>query len=383
MPTSSSTSSFFGLTLFFTLTLVSGCAKQTLFNPIMPQATGINLTNDIRDFGDILRNFSGHDDGGMLSDPVLYSVKTEYGLSVISMKSLPFKSSQAIANVKPWSSWWYPKKDNDLFVDYNGKRSSTLTKYDYVRQKRNDRLGAAADYEKINYNSNATPWEGLCDAWAIASISSPEPQHPVQMGAGGFFSSSVTFSVADLKALLLKTYEAVDDVGLKYYGQKFTGGYGGWIYPDIFPEQFHRFVEIQLFKQKQAFIMDHDAGIEVWNVPVYKANYIVNQIPNEPNSVFVQMWLYSAEALQSDERNFVGTKESIRGYNYVLQGVRNAQGDLVVNSGYWVKGPDGVDSRKDHPDYLIQIPAPEKLKRKSWNPEIDVSLVDEILSKSY
>ena len=194
----------------------------------------------------------------------------------------------------------------------------------------------------------------------------------------------MTFGVADLKALLLKSYEAVDDSALKYYGQKFTGDYRGWIFPDIFPDQFHRFLEVQLFGKKKSFIMDHDPGVEVWNVPVYKANFVMSSVPNEPNSIFVRTWLYSAESTQADQKDFVGTIEIVREYDYILQGTRNAAGDLVVTSGYWVQSPDGgVDSRKDHPDYLTLIPDSSKLVQKSWNPEIDVDLVNEILSTSY
>lgn len=129
--------------------------------------------------------------------------------------------------------------------------------------------------------------------------------------------------------------------------------------------------------------MDHDSGVEVWNVPVFKANYKMDLVPNQPDSLFVRMWLYSAESVLSTEKNFVGTKQSVREYDYVLQGVRDNDGNLVITSGYWVKGPDGIDSRNDHPDYMIQISEPAQLVQKSWNPEIDIELVNTILEKSY
>ena len=55
----------------------------------------------------------------------------------------------------------------------------------------------------------------------------------------------------------------------------------------------------------------------------------------------------------------------------------------MVESGYWVKGPDGTDSRKDHPDYVLKIQEPGPLTRKSFNPEIEIEIVDEILSRAY
>ena len=102
-------------------------------------------------------------------------------------------------------------------------------------------------------------------------------------------------------------------------------------------------------------------------------NFIYQEVPVKELSL----------RLNSNEKEFVGTKEGVREYDYVLVGSRNDHGDLVITSGYWVKGPDGLDSRRDHPDYLTKISNPEKLERKSWNPGISIKLVDEILSKSY
>jgi hypothetical protein len=208
----------------------------------------------------------------------------------------------------------------------------------------------------------------------------PEPKRPVTIQMG---KDRITFSVADLKALLLKTYEAVDDADLKYYGQKFTGGPDGWIYPDIFPNEFHRFLEVFLFDRKQSFVMDHDPGPEVWNVPVYKTNFKMEAVPGNPNAVAVTTWVYYAKVVLPNEKDFVGTKETVRTYHYNLYGFRNENGDLAVTSGEWTVGSDKIDSIKDHPDFITTIRNPLTIKRKSYNPEIEVNLVDEILLKSY
>ncbi len=331
--------------------------------------------HDIGNLADILRTeYPGL--YGALNDPVLTAVTREFGFSVVSMAALPLRSEVMIADKIPWSSWWYPKKEDFLFNDAHGKYSSALTKYDYLRRKWTNASEKAADYERSQFNPDALTWEGLCDAWAIASVSMPEPKRTVVF-------SGITFSISDLKALALLTYGAVDDSQLKIYGQKFTGNDTGWIYPDIFPEQFHRFVEVQLNERKQPFIMDHDASPEVWNVPVYKANFLMAAVPEDPDAVFVRTWLYSAESSKPNEKEFVGTREAVREYNYILKGHRDGDGNLVAESGYWVKGPDGIDSRKNHPDYLIAVPNPEALVRKSWNPEIEISVVDQILQGSF
>ena len=381
------------LTLLFSCSF-SACGMKTAFTPDRPQSSlpilekpqmdFITPETAVHEYADVLRDNTDP----LLSDPALTAVTRDYGKTTFSAALFPLitpvKIPIAVAKTKAWSSWWYPKVSRFMFDENNGPNSSTLGKYDLLRRARSGRPSNATLYESKSYNPAALSWEGLCDAWAFASLMSPEPKHPVAISEGrGSAAVSVTFSIADLKALLLKTYEAVDDSSVKYYGQKFTGDVDGWIYPDLFPEQFHRFLEVQLTQKKEAFVMDHDPGIEVWNVPVYKWNSLISAVPNNPNAVFVRAWLYSAESVNANEKEFVGTREAIREYDYILEGTRNAAGDLVIDSGYWVKGADGVDSRKNHPDYVIQLSSQNKMVRKSWNPDIDIALVDDILSRSY
>ena len=334
-----------------------------------------------REAGDINRN--DPEVGRYLTDPALTAVTREFGPSVISMSSLPWNSPTSGVEDRPWSSWWFPSRESELFENH-GRNLSPLAKYDLVRAKLYHDAGrrtppSAADYERDRYDPRSVAWEGLCDAWALASISHPEPKRPVTLETE---EGSVTFSISDLKALVLKTYEAVDDRDLSFYGQRFTGEEKGWIFPDMFPEQFHRLVEVKLFEKREPFIMDHDPGVEVWSVPVYKANYTVQPVANDSNAVVVRMWLYYAASSLAEEKNFVGTKEVVREFNYVLLGNRNGSGDLVVNSGYWFKGRSGIDSRKDHPDYLIGVATGASLNRKSANPEIDPEIVDRIVQGS-
>lgn len=354
-------------------------ATVVTWNHIFKLDRGIQLKN----FGDILRPTQR--DAGF-NDPALTSVTREFGPSVIKV-NLPFRSEVAISDVKPWSSWWFPKKETLLFDSGPGRFSSAFDKYDLIQKSRSKNpnrtkyRGSAAAFERKSYKADSLSWEGLCDAWSIAAVTMPEPKKPVQFKTSDGFE--VKFSISELKGLLLKTYEAIDEKGLKYFGQKFTGDLDGWIQPDMYPEQFHRMIEKSLFEDKQAFVMDHDAGIQVWNVPVYKANYVMEAIADQPNSILVRMWVYSAAPSNANEKDFIGTKQIVREYNYVLSGNRNGANELVVESGYWVKTPGGVDSRRDHPDYVVWIPPGEKIGRKSWNPELDIELVDEILAKSY
>jgi hypothetical protein len=366
----------------FTLFLgLSACSPQENFSPVTPFAYDEDGNPDLVQYADVLRS-TYPDFQNYFSDPLLTAVTDTFGPSVISTNSLPLKSSLARAKKTPWSSWWFPKKDNFLFAGRDGQLGA-LQKYDLYRKQSLPSAASAASFDQQGYNPQTLPWEGLCDAWALASILSPEPRQAVRTQVGHRRNpQELIFNVSDLKGLLLKTFEALDEKQIQYFGQRFTGNQNGWIYPDLFPEQFHRFIEIQLFQKGEAFVMDHDPGVEVWNVPVFKANYSIASVPDEKDSVFVRMWLFSAEPVRTDEKSFVGTKEAVREYNYILKGARNPTGDLVIESGYWVKGPDGSDSRKNHPDYFL-FPKTENIQRRSWNPEIDVEIVDQLVSPSF
>lgn len=379
--------------IFFALLSCGPAKKEYIHDGFTPEKPTIDVNKsdeNTKKYADVLRS----DDPNYmkeLRDPILTAVTREFGYTIISKnREFPFQSDVGKADLKPWSSWWYPKRDSSLFDDSRATNASdydhlsTLSKFYLVKKSLNPSAQSAAEYEKNIFDQNAQSWEGLCDAWAIASISVPEPKRSVSITIDPNSHTKVTFDVTDLKGLLLKTFEAVDDNQFKYYGQKFTGQESGWIYPDIFPEQFHRFLEVQLFQKHQTFIIDTDQGVEVWSAPVFKANYVMSALPNDPDAVFVRTWIYIADSIKNKmEKSFIGTKEVIREYNYVLKGHRNTEGNLVVNVGYWVKGSSGVDSRKDHPDFIMVPPPPESLVRKSWNPEIDKETVDKILSQSY
>lgn len=349
------------LFLFFLITLPAFAAPYTSLQ--------------IRDWADVL--FRTADQPEELNDPALSAVTREFGPSVIPLASVPIESELVAAEHTPWSSWWFPKIDRDLFDDDFG--TSPLEKYDFVRSAWTRNPSHAARFEKDRYSSDGPRWEGLCDAWAIAATYFPEPKAPrsLKMPNGAV----VSFSVGDQKALVLKTFEALTREELKIYGQRFTGNADGWIYPDLFPQELHRYVEKQLFERKQAFVMDHDAGLEVWSEPVYKANYKITAVPGRTDAVFVRLWLYSATSFaKKEQKDQTGIRELVREYDYYLYGHQDGNGNLVVSSGVWAKG-DLVDSRRDHPDFVYALADPAQVKRNSQNPEIDPAVVDKILGR--
>ncbi len=189
------------------------------------------------------------------------------------------------------------------------------------------------------------------------------------------------FSVFDLKGLLIKTYEAVSEDQFEFYGQKFYGNSKGWIQPDIYPEQFHRLIEVILGEQKKPFVMDRDPNEQIWSVPVYKANYKIEAIPGKPNAVKVRTWLYTAGPVDAGNKDFVGTKEVMKEYNYILYGEVEQQGTVLnVTSGSW-ESTQWTDSRENHPDFLF-VPKSKKAKRATYNSNLDILKVDKILNSA-
>lgn len=329
---------------------------------------------------DVIRTTTSND-RGYFEDEVLEKVTRKYGPSIIDLKKVPYQTAVTDTGVRPWSSWWYPKKEKRLF--YNPSGDAPLQKYDkyrdrWYRKHRGQRApGSATTIEESQYNPNSIIWEGLCNAWAFASILAPEPTIPKSIRFG---VSRVVFDVADQKALLMKIYEGIKDDEIEVFGQKFTGDQDGWIHPDPFPDQFHRFIEKKIIEDKEAFVMDHNAGVEIWNVPVFKANYSISKIAGRNDAVLVRTWLFTAAPNSENEVGNVGTKEMIREYHYILYGDIISGNRLKVKSGVWIKGSNGTDSRKGHPDYFIRIPKPKSVSRESFNPAIESEVVDAILN---
>ena len=268
----------------------------------------------------------------------------------------------AQATMTPWSSWWYPMWDDFLYAERNGI-PSPLEKYDnYAHLYFNRTTTAAAVERNVAERSHADSWAGLCYAWALASIMEPEPQTARTFG-------SLSFEVGDLKALLLKTYEAVKDV--RVVGDRNDDAWDD-VYADVSPNYFHEVLTVELFQNKRPFIIDRDAGYEVWNMPIYKAATKITRDPTASNTVHVRTVIFVAT---TDVKNydFVGTEATTREYTYDLQG-RWRGNQFVVQGGAWTG-----TSRADHPDFLIL--RPDKVDRATVNPEIDIAIVDAILGK--
>jgi Transglutaminase elicitor len=287
------------------------------------------------------------------------SVTAKFGNLEVELGDFNIEAKQ-----KPWSSWWYPLFDKLLFEDRDGGLSP-LSKYDAFAKKSFRQRTQAREFEETKlYDPRAVGWAGLCDAWSMAAILEKEPVKPVT-------KNGITFNVVDLKGLLLKTYEGsyLTDI----YGQRNNAQWDS-VYEDVYPEEFHKFLQKELYEKRNAFIMDFDSGIQVWNVPVYKAKMKITKDDQNSKVLHVKLFL-SFPSQFIEDYNFTGTEEMLKSYTYDLYGSWNSNGKFVVDYGLWIES-----SRWDHPDYLIAVP--QKIERKSRNTEIDPKIVDAILEGS-
>jgi hypothetical protein len=277
----------------------------------------------------------------------------------------------ATSRYQPWSGWWHPKRDRFLF-DRGPGAEAPLQKYDaYVAAKTGTNPGSAPFEEQdlFLYNPGAGPADGLCDALAAASLLEREPLGPVTV-------NGIAFEVQDLKALLVKTYEQLD--GTDSLGERNNDA--NQDYQDMYPDQFHRFVQRELQERGRPFYYDRDPTRLVWNTPVHRMEGEIRPDPANPHAMHVDVTLVAASPFvdrMPQGQNFVGRLEVLHQYTYTLYGDPRPDGFHVVY-GEWTG-----DSVLYHPDFVTLLPESlqhENLARLSNNDKIDVKLVDEILS---
>ncbi|POM74987.1 Transglutaminase elicitor-like protein [Phytophthora palmivora] len=210
-------------------------------------------------------------------------------------------------------------------------------------------------------------WYGMGHAWAPAAIHEKEPNCPVTY-------NGVTFQPMDIKALLTDVYTDAN-ISYVFTGSRYNGyndsidEYGShtdYSYRDLNPGYFHIASANLLGLLNTTFIIDREAGIEVWNQPVvgfevyeqtsmttekaantfYKLDeYIWN--PNATSIVYVKSHLSRISETYTDgglvasglNDNFtVGTN-----YTYLLE----LNYDEEIVGGEWL-----YESNDIHPDFL-------------------------------
>jgi hypothetical protein len=252
----------------------------------------------------------------------------------------------------PWAAYWYPRRNKSMYE----AGDSPLRKLDQwlSSQGKNSKI---VEWEENNFDGAAAEWEGLCDAWAMASITTPEPKKDVTI-------DGVTFTPSDLKALTIKYYEGYKPkiYGRRYQGLAATDG----LIQDLRPEAFHRIVEEYLGKQKKPIIIDEDPGPEIWSKPVFRMAVNVMKDPNKPQALLVKAfpWMTRQRASVDNSATSLASDLAAPTYEYRLyyDAKSDANGRLKIIAGEWIGA-----SLNFHPD-MVFLPQ-GKDNKDQYNPE--------------
>jgi hypothetical protein len=326
--------------------------------------------NALRELSQSDKNFRPYSDRELLA---VDQVFREFGALYISASPKDVNGKYVASEVKaneptPWSAYWYPKRKRELF---DGP-SSPLGKLDTLAQRTSghDAISSVA-WEEARFSPDDAEWAGLCDAWAVASIQTPEPKH-------GLRYQGIDFSVVDLKALIIKKYEGYRPTiyGNRYYGSHDTDGE----IQDLRPEAFHRIVEKVIGEQKRAFVVDEDPGPEVWSRPFFRMRWVIEPDQEQPNAYLVRAWPFLLKNRTSVEdsqlTNPTDLKAPVYEYRLYTDPRQKKNGKEKVIYGEWIN-----DSLTEHPDMVILPNSDGKLTPP--NPEFakGMDLIDSIFSQ--
>lgn len=287
---------------------------------------------------------------------------------------------------------------HDEYYDHLGPAASWQHRNKGIYRARNgvddDGDGKVDECGGSDYDGVET-WWGLCHAWTPAAIIEPEPMKDVTV-------NGVTFTVSDLKALLITMYDRNSAVMIggrcnekEIERDEETGEIKQSECKDTNAGTFYVVIVNMLGIMERAFAEDRTANYQVWNQPLYK--YVINEqreVPEEeamqklghegekykevfdsPNAerwVYVDMTTsYVREASSTTEGPLVPRIGDFTGrdhYEYILE--LDSEGNIV--GGEWL--PSYLEK---HPDFLW-LP----IHQRGGNPRISFAKVKELLDLS-
>jgi len=251
---------------------------------------------------------------------------------------------RGIANVKPWSGYWWPIREGRLLVP--------LGKYDRLTGHR------AAVWEKKHNppGPNVPQWFGYCHAWSAASVLEKEP------GKERVFrlaSSRLGLDLGDQKGLLTVCH--TEDLA-NSWGDRFGDGQGSEDPKDLRPDRLWRLLKLHLGQQGVALVLDVEAGKEVWNYPIYQ--YELHYRPASDGRYLATLTLLMADDAVSP--GYRGTKVRKQTYQFTFKMRGNS---VISGSGEWAGR-----SKKDHPDFAWY-----PYKAVAQNPEVKYPKVQKLV----
>lgn len=268
-------------------------------------------------------------------------VMNRFGQLELNPKNISPKDKPAWQSLEvnpPWAGYWYPRYDSVLY----SSDQSVFAKVDRMMQ-RIGRESKSRELEASLNEGHPESWEGLCNAWSNASIMEAEPRFSVQV-------LGETLSISDQKALFTKLYEGlpVTLYGIRYDGDHLTDG----TYQDIRPEALHRIALSVLGNMKKPFIIDDTAGSEVWQQPVFRVDWAIQEDASFDNAYQVAMRLWKIKMRSKVDDEMTSRNDySFDSFEYRLfvdPELKSREGRLLVIAGEWIG-----NSRKNHPDYVV------------------------------
>jgi hypothetical protein len=259
--------------------------------------------------------------------------------------------------VRPWSAYWFPLSGTES--------RAALAKYDRVSGRRS---AAWFDAERASADRPPLPWEGRCDAWAMASLLIPEPGAPISIGG-------TTFEIADQQALWIHAFEDLATHSRVILGDRNQGD-GTSDFNDLLPMEFHKILEQVLRIENRAFILDRDPKPPIWNTPIWGARWEIRPATGHSGWMTVSTDLYGVLPLESFEprlEELPVRRTVVLHYDYRLRVEPTRSGAFRVVDSEW-SGP----SRYDHPDF-VTLPKPGSIEHRSHNPEIDPAWLEQHL----
>jgi hypothetical protein len=255
-------------------------------------------------------------------------------------------------NGTPWAAYWYPRRYKTMYE----AGDAPLRKLDQWlnSQGKNSKI---VEWEENSYDPAAAEWEGLCDAWAMAAVITPEPKKDVTI-------DGVNFTPSDLKALTIKYFEGYKPqvYGRRYQGLAATDG----LIQDLRPEAFHKLVEEYIGKKKQPIIIDEDPGPEIWSKPLFRVAFNIMKDPEKPQALIVKAfpWMTRQRAVVDNSTTSLATDLAAPTYEYRLyyDEKPGPDGRLKIIAGEWLSS-----SLNFHPD-MVFLPVGTENKDQ-YNPE--------------
>jgi len=251
----------------------------------------------------------------------------------------------------PYSGYIYP--------DTAGGTQAALRKYDAAFHGRRslawsyERWDTTAFQQPVRrsgglfglrqYTTMQTPnWHGHCNGWTSAAIRHAEPQHSVT-------KNGVTFSPADIKALLAEIYIYNDHLDLSGSGEL------------ISPGLLHAVLANWLGRASHPLGMESHPGSEKWNYPAYSFSSL--SAKRSDYEVEVKLNLASAKDTQGefDESPRI---QQVTYFHYTL--TLNDDGDII--GGYFYNDSSRID--------MLWLPLQPKLSgeegHERGNPHVNV-----------